>query len=1297
MFFKASSCSSEQLSSPPKGTSFCGVPSQMASSLPLDDSFDLNKSYPCASKPYRYRCPAPKLCHITGSISEDDINSFCFHSVAARNLQLSDLSRSRTPPGSLSLSNSSGSLLRQLTKGALNHSVTPAVHNPKKAILTVDTKTTEILVANEVACKLFEYRSQELIGLKLTCLLRKTNQTLEEALGEEHLQTNGNLIMVSGKVVDAVSSSGIKVPVSVWAHRLTLEGNRCLVVMEPVERISACVSFTHNGEILSCDSVFAKLHGYLRSDEVIGLPIADFIPSLHIPANVREIPKTLRIQRLTGRSRDGTTFPLSIKLQDVVDCGKTDHLTEQSSSADSRGAGKGQYMTKGTGWSRTPDAEMSKDGVEHRTPNEAPQQHSLPPRNAQVSAQEENCGQPSAGLGLAFSANLWVFTAMSGLVTLLPDGSIHSVNNNFALMLFGYKKTELQGKSITFLMPGFYESLCALEESSLPPVEDGLGDPVDLCASIADIHRAAGNTNALSGSHAIAHSIPPVSVETNTEGNECGPLLAGDMAMVPREEQGTVPGGTGEMFTDTSAKLENAGSVPSTLSSPAVASTPFSGQNSTTDLVSEPTRVTPGFSEHEGDTTSALLRTPCLDESSQGSHTGDPQPTATEDCRSVSRASRHSRELHSKTAGTLPVSNLGKNDLLDSKTTENSSFEVISLGSQSSSGFCEQWLGISGPDLHEVTGPTSGPLDSGKCPDMKSSEGLSRALHNLDLSGSLELLQADLSQTSCATSELLRTPSPYVLESETEDTKVGTNVEGPARHGGGKGDLLDMDQRQWGPCSDQGRLLNMDDLNDGGLLNKKPLLQPLMNDDTPTTSTPKKQPSGAPKEIQEGQYEGNCYHRDGSRLSVQFEIHRTALPSGQPVFCVWLVRNHHRIRQEKLKRSGLLRSSRDSPCGSFHDASALSLGEVIQGSAARGEGLRCPQDLEESRACEGQFEEDYLPLSALGKGAFGFVWKAQRRSDGEEVVVKFIRKNKIVSDCWVDDPDMGRVSQEIAILTRLQHPNIIKVLEVFENESFFQMVMEKHGEGVDLFEFIEKQPCLDEPLASYIFRQLVAAVYYLRQRDILHRDIKDENVVINTDFHVKLIDFGSAAVLKPGRLFHTFCGTLEYCSPEVLLGNPYEGPELEMWSLGVALYTLLFGENPFCEVEETLEAQLNPPFWISPELHTLLLGLLHPEPRERTTLEALLSCPWVGQPINLAHYSWESVCLGSEEAPLCRSEIGQEQGDESLLTNGDAGCPGLSDANWQPTGEEEEEEENEEGASLAALESELFKYLMSED
>lgn len=126
-----------------------------------------------------------------------------------------------------------------------------------------------------------------------------------------------------------------------------------------------------------------------------------------------------------------------------------------------------------------------------------------------------------------------------------------------------------------------------------------------------------------------------------------------------------------------------------------------------------------------------------------------------------------------------------------------------------------------------------------------------------------------------------------------------------------------------------------------------------------------------------------------------------------------------------------------------------------------------------------------------------FSWNVQ-------VVVKFISKARIVSDCWVEDPMLGRVSQEIAILTRVQHHNIVKVslcchvqtfqkrggtrfffslicapaclccqvLEVFENGSYFQMVMEKHGDGLDLFEFIDMQPRLDEPLASYIFRQV---------------------------------------------------------------------------------------------------------------------------------------------------------------------------------------------------------------------------------
>lgn len=241
------------------------------------------------------------------------------------------------------------------------------------------------------------------------------------------------------------------------------------------------------------------------------------------------------------------------------------------------------------------------------------------------------------------------------------------------------------------------------------------------------------------------------------------------------------------------------------------------------------------------------------------------------------------------------------------------------------------------------------------------------------------------------------------------------------------------------------------------------------------------------------------------------------------------------------------------------------------------------------------------------------------------MVVKFIRKDKVLEDCWIEDPTLGRVTLEIAILSRVEHANIIKVLDVFENQGFFQLVMEKHGSGLDLFSFIDCHPSLDEPLASYIFRQLVSAVGYLRSRSIIHRDIKDENIVIAEDFSVKLIDFGSAAYLEGGRLFYTFCGTIEYCAPEVLLGNPYRGPELEMWSLGVTLYTLVFEENPFCELEETVEAAMNPPYLVSQDLMSLLSGLLQPVPEQRTTLEKLVTDPWVTQPVNLADYTWEEV------------------------------------------------------------------------
>lgn len=123
--------------------------------------------------------------------------------------------------------------------------------------------------------------------------------------------------------------------------------------------------------------------------------------------------------------------------------------------------------------------------------------------------------------------------------------------------------------------------------------------------------------------------------------------------------------------------------------------------------------------------------------------------------------------------------------------------------------------------------------------------------------------------------------------------------------------------------------------------------------------------------------------------------------------------------------------------------------------------------------------------------------------------------------------DKKEIPMEVYLLSTLKHPNIVTVLDVFENEKFYQLVMEKHGSGMDLFEFIDRRPIMDEQLRSYIFRQIVNAIDYLHSLKILHRDIKDENIIIDQYFHVKLIDFGSATIMEEGKLYSTFYGTTE--------------------------------------------------------------------------------------------------------------------------------------------------------------------------
>ncbi|XP_041849004.1 PAS domain-containing serine/threonine-protein kinase [Melanotaenia boesemani] len=1230
-----------------KGQTICVMP-DLSSDL-LKDDVDLNKSYPCTQRP-TYKCLPPRQYH--GFFTGLDV---CI-SHAARNYQLSHLipgsqvSEDSLPHPSTQ-SETEESLFRLLISGEFGVSGYPSALSPNKVILTVSHKTREILSANEQASKLFECSTKELIGKKLSSILKKTSQVLEQALEEDFLVEDGTVVAVCGKVVDAVTLSG-EIPVSVCTHRQSQNEDLWLVVIESVERVSAFLSFSQDGSILTCDPGFAHLHGYHHPEDLKGVSIKELIPSLQIPLYSHAVPKMLRVQSVCGKSKGGATVPLCVKLQGAALCGKPQH--HHNNYGDT--TGDSLELSNKEHEQPKPSVMLPFSKTEVSRPD-----HSEQPQLSEIKL-DSIIVSPSPSL--EYFGTVWVFAPMSSLLLLHPDGSIFSIHNHLTLSLFGYTKDELLGKSVTFLMPAFYDWMSASDRKASP---------------LPDSHVQAVSS--------------PVSSKIS-EKSDPSSLLAGDMAMVQQAVLRRTSAGRGRIFTGTSTRLDKQGSALSTLSPPTVTSTRVVMANDTIELMEEAAQLAPCSSQLDStDTTQALLKTFAWVD-----------PLDEDACLVPIESSLHNKKEHLSDGvqkNNAPAVNIipdtpaqnghagvtgddicpdgDKDHHSCAFVLQNSSFEVISVESRSSSGFCERFAGHGGRDPAKAENSPSHIVDSpSDFLDIDSNGDLvTRALADLDLSGSMELLSIRVlndenqhSMLSCDTAELLRTHSPCVLGSdqEAESAETAYTAVETGNDSSEEPEKSHHEQDQWAALSAIHKEKSQECCNQ---INAG--VQSLA--DMPATSTPKKQKmsghilSSHTPLILEGRFEGIGYHRDGTRVDVQCDVCRTKLPDGSFMFCVWMSRPG--------QQGTLLQTDQ-----SLNNQSGVSLGERI-GEASQGEALRSTVDLDQSRACDGQFREEYQPLKAVGKGAFGFVWKAIRRCDGREVIVKFISKTRIARECWVDDPMLGRVSQEIAILTRLQHHNIVKVVEVFENGSFFQMVMEKHGDGLDLFEFIDMQPRLDEPLASYIFRQLVAAVFYLRTKNIIHRDIKDENIIIDKCFHIRLIDFGSAVILAPGKLFYNFFGTLEYCSPEVLQGNPYEGPELEMWSLGVLLYTLLFSENPFCDVGEILDAKLKPPFSLSPELHAMLCGLLHPEPKRRMTLDQLLLQSWISQPISLVDYSWaevfpatESLCLPQHQEPspvaYIRPGLFPDDGDETLP---------------------EEDEDEEERMSMLALETELQKYL----
>ncbi|XP_029080286.1 PAS domain-containing serine/threonine-protein kinase isoform X1 [Monodon monoceros] len=1238
-----------------------------------------SKSWSLAHRQPSRRNGLSKLCQSRMALSEDRWSSYCLSSLAAQNICTSKSHWLAAPvqadlAGSLG-STSCCSLLQGLSSGWSTPPLPAPVCNPSKAVFTVDAKTTEILVASDRACRLLGYSSHDLIGQKLTQFFLKPDSDVARALSEEHVEADGHAAVVFGTVVDVVSRSGEQIPVSVWMQRVKQEHSLCcVVVLEPVERVSAWVAFQSNGTVTSCDGLFAHLHGFTSGEEVVGQRITDLIPSVQLPPPGEHIPKNLRIQRSVGRAKDGTAFPLSLKL------------------------------------------------------------------NSEPGSEEAADGEAAPDWG--YSASIWVFSTISGLITLLPDGTIYGINHSFALMLFGYGKDELLGKNITFLIPGFYHYMDLACDSSflLPDVANcldagshsGPGETTRDAQHTAEdlrvntetpkpVESQAASPRAQVPVDAGGHlafslpALPTLGVDSIPEGS---PPAHGqqpspqDQQNIPEgsppaqeqslpEGQRNMPGGCPSAPGRRSSPEDQQSTV---LEKERLATAESLRQDLLGGNRSDPVDTKPCASHGDSETP-----VPSTDGTSgagrgglyQETQLGQRGSSGTSDSNHGADATKARPHAAGQLAGQgLPVRGPGfEGEWSTQRGSPDSAPSHLGTVQPllSTLSLDEPWLGtclikeqLSAPSFAGPWGvscaelvPTEQPppstpaslCDLGGTDPHGGRSGSSSACYTLatDLPGTVEAREADensfswnlkelvfsewtdrtSSNCSCATSELGGTRSPSLgvsdvdmsglrrQRSEVLDSRELLLLTGAYFNLGEGRRFRESSLGLDGAESSQTGLVSSEHYDLGGResLDRVPPVSGAGPMDASlleapglslqATSTPVRADGSAPlgaadlqHEIQEGAYAGSCYHRDGSQLSVQFEVKRVELQGSSTLFCCWLVKDllHGHLDSAQQTRL-LLPGSAHSTC----ELSGGSLGEVLASKPWIEEPPEAVE-LEGLAACKGAYSRKYSTLSPIGSGAFGFVWTAVDQEANKEVVVKFIQKEKVLEDCWIEDPKLGKVTLEIAILSRVEHANIVKVLDVFENQGFFQLVMEKHGSGLDLFAFIDRHPSIDEPLASYIFRQLVSAVGYLRSKSIIHRDIKDENIVIAEDFTIKLIDFGSAAYLERGKLFYTFCGTIEYCAPEVLMGNPYKGPELEMWSMGVALYTLIFEENPFCELEEALEAAINPPYLVSEDLMNLMSGLLQPVPERRTTLEKLVTDPWVTQPVNLADYTWEEVC-----------------------------------------------------------------------
>ncbi|XP_016324612.1 SNF-related serine/threonine-protein kinase-like [Sinocyclocheilus anshuiensis] len=261
---------------------------------------------------------------------------------------------------------------------------------------------------------------------------------------------------------------------------------------------------------------------------------------------------------------------------------------------------------------------------------------------------------------------------------------------------------------------------------------------------------------------------------------------------------------------------------------------------------------------------------------------------------------------------------------------------------------------------------------------------------------------------------------------------------------------------------------------------------------------------------------------------------------------------------------------------------------------------------------EGKIAGLYDLDRTLGKGHFAVVKLARHVFTGQLVAVKVIDKTKL------DDLATGHLLQEVRCMKLVQHPNVVRLYEVIDTQTKLYLILEL-GDGGDMYDYILRhEGGVAEDTAKVHFAQIVRAIAYCHRLHVVHRDLKPENVVFfRQQGTVKLTDFGFSNHFQPGTMLMTSCGSLAYSAPEILLGEEYDAPAVDIWSLGVILYMLVCGHPPFQEANDSetlimiMDCRYTVPNHISPECKDLISHMLQRDPVKRASLTEIESHPWL--------------------------------------------------------------------------------------